>query len=122
MDFIVDKPWGMHVLTGVIASTLWTVVWLTMWLRGRFDKVAGQGVPVLLIGYLPCIPFGALVLAGAFIFGLVVAAMWMTNVMFGWFDLQLLAIKQVFSKGTGTEEQGEDKVSSKKKSRAKKEK
>jgi hypothetical protein len=114
MDFIIDKPWGMHVLMGAVASTLWIIVWTTMWLRGGFDEVAGKGVPVLLIGFVPCIPFGAIVLAAATIFGLVVAAMWMSNVMFGWFDYQLSAIKQVFAKDSGTEEQGEGEVPSKK--------
>ncbi len=124
MDFIIDKPWGMHVLTGVLASILWIIVWATMWLNGRFDKVAGKGVPVLLLGFLPCIPFGAIVLGGALLFGLVAAAMWMANALFGWFDYQLFTIKQVFSKSESTEEQEEagavpPKKSTKKKKRKK---
>ena len=98
MDFIFDKPWGMHVLFGVIASVLWSCMWLVLWLAGKFDKAPGKGFPILFLGLLPCIPFGALVCAAGFVVGTIVAVMWMLNAGFGWFEAQMIAVRGAFTK------------------------
>lgn len=98
MDFIVDKPWGMHVLFGVIAGALWLTVWFMLCFAGKFDKIPGKGIPLLFLGFLPCIPFGAIVCALGFLAGSAVAVMWMLNAGFGWFEGQMIAVKSAFTK------------------------
>ena len=98
MDFIVDKPWGMHVLFGVLASVLWFSVWLMLCFAGKFDKIPGKGVPVLFMGFLPCVPFGVIVCASGFLVGSAVAIMWVLNAGFGWFEGQMIAVKGAFTR------------------------
>ena len=98
LEYIRNDPNGMHVLFGVVASVMWFCTWLGLMLAGKFDKLPARGVPVLPLGILLCIPFGALFCALGFLVGGFVAVMWMLNALFGWFGDQMIVLRGAFMK------------------------